>query len=312
MKDKGFTIKLGIYKKIALLPNELLGRLFRLCFLYNENPSVEIDESLQGLFALFKDSFDHQNDVRNKRASAGRKGGGNPNFEKGKSNPYKQNDVSDKQNKETDKQNTKSDKQNEGFDKQNSALDKQNVIEFEPTESDKQNRCFDKQNGEIDKQNGGSDKQNVESVESSTDQIYINNIEKDNIDSKDSTKGKEGKKKTKEEVLQDTERRKMVFYNSLIPFLDRYPKEMLREFFDYWTEMNKSKSKMRFEQENSWETPKRLAKWDKNQKTRRYGANKFERATEAEQQLISSVAESSIRKLEQECNGESGFVPLPI
>ena len=60
--------------------------------------------------------------------------------------------------------------------------------------------------------------------------------------------------------------RKENFGRSLIPYVDKYGKEMIREFFEYWTEMNKSKSKMRFEQQPTWETSKRLATWAKRDK----------------------------------------------
>lgn len=55
--------------------------------------------------------------------------------------------------------------------------------------------------------------------------------------------------------------RKEVFYQSLIPFVGKYPKEMIRAFFDYWSELNKSGTKMRYELEKTWELPKRLATW---------------------------------------------------
>lgn len=55
--------------------------------------------------------------------------------------------------------------------------------------------------------------------------------------------------------------RKQVFYDSLVPFAGKYPKEMLRAFFDYWTELNISGSKMKFEMQKTWETSKRLATW---------------------------------------------------
>lgn len=55
--------------------------------------------------------------------------------------------------------------------------------------------------------------------------------------------------------------RKEAFYQSLIPFLGKYPKEMIRAFFDYWSELNKSGTKMRYELEKTWELPKRLATW---------------------------------------------------
>ena len=55
--------------------------------------------------------------------------------------------------------------------------------------------------------------------------------------------------------------RKEDFYNSLIPYVERYGREMIRQFFDYWSEANKSKTRMRWEQQPTWETGKRLATW---------------------------------------------------
>lgn len=60
--------------------------------------------------------------------------------------------------------------------------------------------------------------------------------------------------------------RKKDFYNSLVPFVETYGREMIRAFFDYWSEMNKSQTKMRFEQQPTWEVSKRLATWAKREK----------------------------------------------
>jgi hypothetical protein len=54
------------------------------------------------------------------------------------------------------------------------------------------------------------------------------------------------------------------FEKSLIPYIGTYSKEMIREFADYWTEPNKSKTKMLFEMKPTWDTSKRLATWARN------------------------------------------------
>lgn len=60
------------------------------------------------------------------------------------------------------------------------------------------------------------------------------------------------------------------FEISLIPFVVSrggiYQPEMIRSFFNYWTEKNKSGTKMRFEMEKTWETQKRLVTWSNNEK----------------------------------------------
>ena len=56
------------------------------------------------------------------------------------------------------------------------------------------------------------------------------------------------------------------FGASLIPYVEKYSKETIRAFFNYWTEKNKSGTKMRFELEKTWETAKRLQTWANREK----------------------------------------------
>jgi len=58
--------------------------------------------------------------------------------------------------------------------------------------------------------------------------------------------------------------RKKDFANQLVFFLGQYSKEMIREFYEYWIEPNKSKTKMRFELEKTWDLNLRLKKWERN------------------------------------------------
>lgn len=59
--------------------------------------------------------------------------------------------------------------------------------------------------------------------------------------------------------------RRQNFYDSLIPFVERYGKVMIRDFYDYWSEADRAaKPKMRFEKEKSWELERRLGRWARN------------------------------------------------
>jgi hypothetical protein len=60
--------------------------------------------------------------------------------------------------------------------------------------------------------------------------------------------------------------RKKKFQATLAPFLNDYGRELLNDFFAYWTEPNKSHSKMRFELERTWDVGRRLVTWAKNDK----------------------------------------------
>lgn len=66
------------------------------------------------------------------------------------------------------------------------------------------------------------------------------------------------------------EKRERTFRDGLVPFVSKYGEEMIRAFCDYWTERNKSGTKMRFEMEKTWDTARRLVRWDMNN-------NKFKR-----------------------------------
>lgn len=77
----------------------------------------------------------------------------------------------------------------------------------------------------------------------------------------------------KEEEMKSRERE---FYNMLVPFVKTYGREMIREFFDYWSEPNKSHSKMRFEQERTWDLTRRLQTWEKRS---RNGFSKYNSGT---------------------------------
>ena len=76
----------------------------------------------------------------------------------------------------------------------------------------------------------------------------------------------------KDAAVAATLSRKDQFYESLVPYVGRYPKDMIRAFYDYWTEMNRSRTKMRFEQQPTWELAKRLVTWANKDKA--YGNRK--------------------------------------
>ena len=60
--------------------------------------------------------------------------------------------------------------------------------------------------------------------------------------------------------------RSLAFKNSLIPFKNKYQIDLLKNFFEYWTEPNPSKTKMRFELERTWSIERRLTTWANRQK----------------------------------------------
>lgn len=92
------------------------------------------------------------------------------------------------------------------------------------------------------------------------------------------TKKKELKKEIKETPTPDgvggkkdaaaaaTNDRKKVFHDSLVPYVATYGREMIRDFYAYWAELNRSGTKMRYEQQPTWELGLRLSTWARREK----------------------------------------------
>jgi hypothetical protein len=58
--------------------------------------------------------------------------------------------------------------------------------------------------------------------------------------------------------------RKQKFASNLTSYVDIYGKQMIREFYDYWTEHGEKDKKMRFEKQTSFNLEARLIRWNKN------------------------------------------------
>ena len=87
------------------------------------------------------------------------------------------------------------------------------------------------------------------------------NSEKNPIYNNISNNNTSNNRESVEAKASTIELRKEKFGESLIPFVEKYGKAMIRAFFDYWTEPNRSQTKMRFELQKTWETSRRLATW---------------------------------------------------
>lgn len=71
---------------------------------------------------------------------------------------------------------------------------------------------------------------------------------------------KSGTRAEKEEKMRE---RMKAFYAALVPYVATYGKEMVRDFYNYWSEPNKSKSAMRYESERTWDLVRRLDYWQR-------------------------------------------------
>lgn len=73
--------------------------------------------------------------------------------------------------------------------------------------------------------------------------------------------------KNSNKLTINLEKRKTNFASTLQPFIDVYGRDMLNDFYKYWVEENKSKTKFRQELEKTWDLNRRLEMWSRNNRT---------------------------------------------
>lgn len=79
-------------------------------------------------------------------------------------------------------------------------------------------------------------------------------------------RGEERREKERKEVIVVTsvptvQDKSSDFYKLLVPFVEKYGKDTVREFYEYWTEKSKTGKRLRFEDEKFFDVSRRLATW---------------------------------------------------
>jgi len=70
----------------------------------------------------------------------------------------------------------------------------------------------------------------------------------------------------KDKLINSIDVRKLKFADTLKPFLETYGKDLLNEFYKYWTEPNRSNTRFRMELQKTWSLERRLETWARNDK----------------------------------------------
>jgi hypothetical protein len=130
-------------------------------------------------------------------------------------------------------------------------LQKENMIELKnETQTTRLKVCKYEDYQETEKESETQTKRKRNANETHLTPIKESNNNKNIIDSK-----------------ANLEIRTLAFKETLIPFKQKYSIEMLKDFFGYWTEPNKSNTKLKFELQQTWSISRRLETWAKNDKT---------------------------------------------
>lgn len=67
--------------------------------------------------------------------------------------------------------------------------------------------------------------------------------------------------------MKPLQTRKDSFYDELIPYVNEYGKDLIREFYDYWIEHKEpvtAITKLRFEKQSTWQLSRRVRTWRRN------------------------------------------------
>lgn len=65
-------------------------------------------------------------------------------------------------------------------------------------------------------------------------------------------------------VTNNIDERILKFAETLRPYIEKFGKELVTDFYKYWTEKNKSGTKFRQELEKTWDLNRRIEKWASN------------------------------------------------
>lgn len=107
--------------------------------------------------------------------------------------------------------------------------------------------------------------------------------------------------------VESLEDRKKLFISRIQPYLDKYGRDMLNDFYQYWTQVNNGGKKMLWEMQRAFEIPNRLATWY-SRNNQRYNTS-YERIQQEQQQRLETYADvaASFRRQQQDaCLGSGG------
>ncbi len=237
VETQSFIVHESTIRMSSLLSDEELGRLIRHFYLYTENGLTPDDEPNLAVTIIFnewllryKSDKEQYETVRQQKSEAGHKS------------------VAKRWKHEKDRTETTEDS--------TTIAEDSTAITENNTTITKDNTAITEDNTAITKDN--TDKQAITKITES-------DSDSDSKKKETSPKG-EAKKKVSLPPSPTLETRKNDFYQSVVPYAEQYDREMLNDFYQYWTELDKRGRRMRFEMEKTWETGKRLATWARRER----------------------------------------------
>ena len=262
-ENQSFIIHESTIRMSSLLSDEELGRLIRQFYLYagqGEVPDEEPNLAVAIIFNEWRLQFEYDKQqytsVCQKRSEAGRKGLAKR-WQKAEA-------PADDLCIDNDNDNTLAEEDNQAP----SATAEDNAAPLATTDDAAAPLAVAEDNTALhanaDDNTATSDIANDSNAMQAIAKIADNDIDYDTNKKEISPSG-ETKKKVSLASSPTLEKRKSDFYQSMVPFASLYDRDMLNDFYQYWTELDKRRRHMRFEMQKTWETGKRLTTWSRKQ-----------------------------------------------
>ena len=119
----------------------------------------------------------------------------------------------------------------------------------------------------------------------------------------------------KDEIRNKKEEKEIAFKSEVFEFTEKYPEAMLNKFCNYWTEKNKSKTKMRFELEKTFEINRRLVTWaSRDKEYNKVSTTKTPKTYEEMLELTKNNPEiwKQYKSVKKEGERKAIFIPIEI
>ncbi len=119
----------------------------------------------------------------------------------------------------------------------------------------------------------------------------------------------------KDEIRNKEEEKEIAFKSEVFEFTEKYPEAMLNKFCNYWTEKNKSETKMRFELEKTFEINRRLVTWaSRDKEYNKVSTTKTPKTYEGMLELTKNNPEiwKQYKSVKKEGERKAIFIPIEI
>lgn len=114
----------------------------------------------------------------------------------------------------------------------------------------------------VKRSEAGKKSAELKAQQNSTNSTSVESVKQTSTNSTDNVNDNDNVNVINNKILE----RKLKFADTLKPFVETYGKEMIRKFFNYWTEPNKSNTKFKMELEKTWSLERRLETWASREK----------------------------------------------